>query len=143
MNTTNNILPRTEQFAFLNQIYKIFDFNSTRISHAPPKVHFANERTFLHWMQFVTITGALSVGLLNFGDYYSSIAGVVFTIATVILMFYALIVYLDRARRLEAREKTSFEDYTGILLATGLVFGCVGLNLGLKLVENKFKVKMF
>jgi uncharacterized membrane protein YidH (DUF202 family) len=31
------------------------------------KGHFANERTFLHWISLCLILGAVSVSLLNFG----------------------------------------------------------------------------
>ncbi|KAF7188960.1 Vacuolar transporter chaperone 1, partial [Pseudocercospora fuligena] len=33
-----------------------------------PKVFFANERTFLSWLNFTVILGGLAMGLLNFGD---------------------------------------------------------------------------
>ncbi|CAI7259702.1 CGH_3_collapsed_G0015120.mRNA.1.CDS.1 [Saccharomyces cerevisiae] len=33
-----------------------------------PKVFFANERTFLSWLNFTVMLGGLGVGLLNFGD---------------------------------------------------------------------------
>lgn len=33
-----------------------------------PKVSFANERTFLSWLNFTVVLGGLAVGLLNFGD---------------------------------------------------------------------------
>jgi uncharacterized membrane protein YidH (DUF202 family) len=32
-----------------------------------PKVFFANERTFLSWLNFTVILGGLAIGLLNFG----------------------------------------------------------------------------
>ena len=45
-----------------------------------PKVFFANERTFLSWLHFVTVLGGLSVGLLNFGDGVGRTSGIIFTI---------------------------------------------------------------
>ncbi|KAJ3029792.1 UNVERIFIED_CONTAM: vacuolar transporter chaperone [Siphonaria sp. JEL0065] len=39
-----------------------------------PKVYFANERTFLTWLQFVISLCAVALGLLNFGDKVGQIA---------------------------------------------------------------------
>ncbi|CAH1760470.1 9572_t:CDS:2 [Entrophospora sp. SA101] len=46
-----------------------------------PKVFFANERTFLSWLQFTVVLGGLAIGLLNFGDdKVARISGAVFTL---------------------------------------------------------------
>eukprot|EP00834_Sanchytrium_tribonematis_P003100 NODE_111_length_18624_cov_1.285020.p1 type:complete len:600 gc:universal NODE_111_length_18624_cov_1.285020:14648-12849(-) len=52
-----------------------------------PKVFFANERTFLSWLHFVTVLGGLSVGLLNFGDAVGRISGIIFTIVAMGICF--------------------------------------------------------
>ncbi|CAG8813338.1 23695_t:CDS:2, partial [Gigaspora margarita] len=44
-----------------------------------PKVFFANERTFLSWLQFTVILGGLAIGLLNFGDKVGRISAALFT----------------------------------------------------------------
>lgn len=41
---------------------------------------FANERTFLSWLNFTVVLGGLSVGLLNFGDRVGKISAGLFTI---------------------------------------------------------------
>ncbi|KAG0061758.1 GTPase regulator Nrf1, partial [Podila epicladia] len=43
-----------------------------------PKVFFANERTFLSWLNFTVLLGSLSIGLLNFGDRVGRISAGVF-----------------------------------------------------------------
>merc|ERR1712169_155789 len=45
-----------------------------------PKVFFANERTFLSWLNFTVILGGLAVGLLNFGDKVGRISAGLFTL---------------------------------------------------------------
>jgi Domain of unknown function (DUF202) len=68
-----------------------------------PKVFFANERTFLAWLHFLIILGALALGLLNFGDKFSKISGVVLTVIAMFFMFYALYMYLWRAHKIRQR----------------------------------------
>ncbi len=55
-----------------------------------PKVFFANERTFLSWLNFSVILGGLGVGLLNFGDRVGQISAGVFTLVAMAAMLYAL-----------------------------------------------------
>jgi hypothetical protein len=42
-------------------------------------VFFANERTFLSWLQFTVVLGGLALGLLNFGDRAAKISAAGFT----------------------------------------------------------------
>lgn len=44
------------------------------------QVFFANERTFLSWLNFTVILGGLAVGLLNFGDEIGRISAGIFTL---------------------------------------------------------------
>jgi uncharacterized membrane protein YidH (DUF202 family) len=68
-----------------------------------PKVFFANETTFLAWLHSLIILGALALGLLNFGDKFSKVSGVVLTVIAMLFMFYALYMYLWRAYKIRAR----------------------------------------
>ncbi|TQS33016.1 hypothetical protein Golomagni_06654 [Golovinomyces magnicellulatus] len=44
-----------------------------------PKVFFANERTFLSWLNFTVTLSALAAGLLNFGDKIGRISAAMFS----------------------------------------------------------------
>ncbi|KAF9393899.1 vacuolar transporter chaperone [Podila verticillata] len=59
-----------------------------------PKVFFANERTFLNWLQFTVLLGSISLTLLNFGNGMTRVSGAVLTIITLLAMIYALGVFL-------------------------------------------------
>lgn len=56
-----------------------------------PKVLFANERTFLSWLNFTVILGALAIGMLNFGDRPAFISAFLFTLISMITMVYAVL----------------------------------------------------
>ncbi|TPX70694.1 hypothetical protein SpCBS45565_g01587 [Spizellomyces sp. 'palustris'] len=102
-----------------------------------PKVFFANERTFLSWMQLCLVLGGLAVGLLNFGDKVGQSAGVIFGVIAVMIMFYSLIQFWARAERLQHIEKgTAFEDMVGALVLVAVVFLAVGINFGLRFISN-------
>ncbi|KAJ3275284.1 hypothetical protein HDV01_001011 [Terramyces sp. JEL0728] len=95
----------------------IFNFwKSAPKTHAippNPKGFFANERTFLHWLNLILVLGSLGIGLVNFGDTFAQISGLVF----VVVAFYALVQYHIRADLLERKEKgVSYEDMIGALL---------------------------
>ncbi|PVZ99674.1 hypothetical protein BB558_004313 [Smittium angustum] len=69
-----------------------------------PKVFFANERTFLSWLNFSVLLGTISLGLVNFGDKRIRIAGFGFTTVSIIFMVYSLHLYQRRATMILNRE---------------------------------------
>ncbi|KAJ3055052.1 hypothetical protein HK097_011615 [Rhizophlyctis rosea] len=102
-----------------------------------PKGFFANERTFLSWMNLVLVLGALAVGLVNFGDKMAQTAGVIFTVISLGFMFYALLRFWERAERLENKEKSvKFEDMIGSLILVSVVFLAVGVNFALRFINH-------
>jgi hypothetical protein len=55
-----------------------------------PKTFFANERTFLSWLQFCALLLTVSLNLVNFGDAISRIVGGIFMGLAAIIAIYAL-----------------------------------------------------
>ncbi|KAF9360046.1 vacuolar transporter chaperone [Mortierella sp. AD094] len=78
-----------------------------------PKVFFANERTFLSWLNFTVLLGSLAIGLLNFGDRVGRISAGVFTIVAVLVMVYALATFHWRADRIRKRLPGPYDDRFG------------------------------
>ncbi|KAF0514596.1 Vacuolar transporter chaperone 1 [Gigaspora margarita] len=78
-----------------------------------PKVFFANERTFLSWLQFTVILGGLAIGLLNFGDKVGRISAALFTSVAMLVMVYALSLYHWRAAKIRKRESGPYDDRYG------------------------------
>lgn len=77
------------------------------------KVFFANERTFLSWLNFTVILGGLAVGLLNFGDRVGRISAGLFTFVAMGTMLYALVTFHWRAAAIRKRGQGSFDDRFG------------------------------
>merc|ERR1712144_146063 len=74
-----------------------------------PKVFFANERTFLSWLSFTVILGALAIGMLNFGDRPAFISAFLFTGVAMLTMIYALFTYHWRAKSIRVRGQAGFD----------------------------------
>jgi uncharacterized membrane protein YidH (DUF202 family) len=98
-----------------------------------PKVYFANERTFLSWLNFAVVVGALAVGMLNFGDRAAVWSAAVFTLVAVLAMAYALWVFHQRARAIRRRGSAGFDDRRGPYVLTAALFSAVVANFVIRI----------
>ncbi|KAI9301980.1 VTC domain-containing protein [Cunninghamella echinulata] len=104
------------------------------IQKAPPaKSFFANERTFLQWMKFTILLGALAIGLLNFSDDVGKISAGMFTLFSMSVMLYALYLYHVRADRLEKSDSGEYSDTYGPAVMTIVLVVAVCINFYLRL----------
>lgn len=62
-----------------------------------PKVFFANERTFISWLQFCALLLTVALSLLNFGDNTARIVGGIFIGVAAAVAIYALYRFEKRA----------------------------------------------
>jgi uncharacterized membrane protein YidH (DUF202 family) len=94
-----------------------------------PKVFFANERTFLNWLQFSVLLGSISLTLLNFGNYMTRVSGAVLTVITLLAMLYALgIFHIRLSNILSTRADRQFHDRIGPTVLCVFLFGAYFLN---------------
>ncbi|KAF9310912.1 vacuolar transporter chaperone [Podila horticola] len=104
-----------------------------------PKVFFANERTFLSWLQFSVMLGGLALGLLNFGDKISRISAGLFTFVALSFMVYALATYHWRAYKIRNRELGPFDDRIGPTLLCFILLTAMVTNFFLQWDYEKKK----
>ncbi|KAG8629171.1 hypothetical protein KVT40_003036 [Elsinoe batatas] len=98
-----------------------------------PKVNFANERTFLSWLEFSIILGSIAATLLNFGDNVSLASAWAFTIVAFVSLVYSLFIYLWRVDKIRKRRAVSYHDKIGpTVLCFGLL-AAVGVSFGFRL----------
>ncbi|SNX87998.1 probable VTC4 - Vacuolar Transporter Chaperone [Melanopsichium pennsylvanicum] len=105
-----------------------------------PKVYFANERTFLKWLEFNVYLSALAVGLLNFsspGDRAGLIASSIFTVVALIGIAYSGIIFVIRALKIRKRESSNiyFDAYGPTILCAAILLAVV-VNFTLRFTES-------
>ncbi|KAJ1951975.1 GTPase regulator Nrf1, partial [Dipsacomyces acuminosporus] len=82
------------------------------LSVVRPKNYFANERTFISWLQLAVTMGGLGLALLNFGGdgIRIRISAFVFETGALALIVYAYVMFWSRAERLRRGERGSWDD---------------------------------
>lgn len=115
--------------------------NGKRI-HVPvrvePKVYFANERTFLSWLEFSIIIGSIAAALLNFGDTISLYAACGFTIVACAALLYSVAIYWLRVQMIRKRRATVsryYDKWGATALCAGLLAVTLA-NFGLRIRED-------
>jgi uncharacterized membrane protein YidH (DUF202 family) len=102
-----------------------------------PKVFFANERTFLSWLNFTVILGGLAVGLLNFGDKIGQISAGLFTLVAMMAMAYAVVTFHWRAKSIRQRGQGGFDDRFGPTVLAIALFFAVAINFILRMTAGQ------
>eukprot|EP00002_Diphylleia_rotans_P014711 TRINITY_DN2863_c0_g1_i2.p1 TRINITY_DN2863_c0_g1~~TRINITY_DN2863_c0_g1_i2.p1 ORF type:complete len:189 (+),score=42.82 TRINITY_DN2863_c0_g1_i2:67-633(+) len=79
-----------------------------------PKTFFANERTFLSWLNMSLTISILALGLVGFADDLGmQIAGIILLSTGVLFSLYAYFVFVRRAQKIRAREDGPYDDVIG------------------------------
>ena len=111
------------------------------------RVWFANERTFLSWMNMSAILTTFAGGLTVIGEGYATqITGVlILTSSALIFILYAAYMHYHRARNLRKRRVTGFEDRFGTSLIFMVMTTAVLANLVVTLVHsfNRYEIDRF
>jgi uncharacterized membrane protein YidH (DUF202 family) len=104
-----------------------------------PKVYFANERTFLKWLEFSVFLSALAVGLLNFstpGDKSGLVAASFFTIVALCCIAYSGALYMWRALKIRAKESSNvYFDALGPSILCAALLSATIVNFVLRYTE--------
>ncbi|EGO24422.1 hypothetical protein SERLADRAFT_415528 [Serpula lacrymans var. lacrymans S7.9] len=104
-----------------------------------PKVYFANERTFIKWLNFAVLIGSIATTLLNFippDDYVGLISAIMFTVAALLAIAYSAIIFVYRALKLRTRSADGlYYDKFGPTALCVVLFAALATNIGLRLVE--------
>ncbi|KAH7913594.1 VTC domain-containing protein [Hygrophoropsis aurantiaca] len=102
-----------------------------------PKVYFANERTFLKWLNFAVLIGTIATTLLNFippDDPKGLISAALFTFAALLAIAYSAVIFVYRALRLRSRSAEGlYYDKYGPTILCIVLFAALATNIGLRL----------
>ncbi|CAO3629486.1 unnamed protein product [Mucor hiemalis] len=100
-----------------------------------PKQFFANERTFINWLQFSAIILTAALTLLNFGDRITTITGATFFGVSLVIALYAFFRYRYRAYQMSTRPDIRYDDLYGPIGLVVLLVGAMILNFVLRFVH--------
>lgn len=81
-----------------------------------PKAFFANERTFLNWIEFAIYSGGTGAAMVGLGNLHAYAFGVVLIMCTVIFSLYVLYLYHYRAIHIRLRHTVQYDDTVGVIL---------------------------
>jgi uncharacterized membrane protein YidH (DUF202 family) len=95
-----------------------------------PKVFFANERTFLSWVQFAIFLGGIGTAMIGLGDTRASYCGFLLVIVACVFAGYSLRLFYWRANRIRERDPGPYDDKYGpaILVSMfliAIIFSCI------------------
>jgi uncharacterized membrane protein YidH (DUF202 family) len=104
-----------------------------------PKVFFANERTFIAWLQFCALLLTVALNLLNFGDTISRTVGGIFIGLSAGIAIYALYRFEKRAWMISRRMDGRYDDIWGpavlcILLVVALIVSYYTITLYMQIM---------
>lgn len=103
-----------------------------------PKVYFANERTFLSWLEFSIIIGSIAATLLNFGDDISLYSAWGFTFVACAALLYSVVIYYLRVQMIRNRRASIgryYDKWGTTALCAGLL-AATAVNFGLRIRAN-------
>ncbi|KAJ2400095.1 GTPase regulator Nrf1 [Coemansia sp. RSA 2559] len=105
-----------------------------------PKNYFANERTFIGWLQLAVTMGGLGLALLNFGGngVRVRISAFIFETGALMLIVYAYIIFWKRAQRLRRGERGTWDDrFVPVIVVIFFIFA-TAINFGLTFHKKEY-----
>lgn len=109
----------------------------TSIQKIEPKVFFANERTFLHWLHFGVILSTIASGILAFSERSEQVWGQFYALLLLPISLgfciYAVNTFLWRADRIRTRIPTQWADAVGPMYLGCILASILSINFILKL----------
>ena len=119
----------------------------TSVQKIEPKVFFANERTFLHWLHAGVTLYTISAGILAFASETHSVSAHWYAMALLPIALgfclYALHLFLWRAEKIRTRIPGRWDDSRGPLFLGAILAGVLFINFALKCKEiRKYQMTM-
>ena len=126
-------------FCSRNNHYATSIVAPTSIQKIEPKVFFANERTYLHWLHHGVILSSIAASILAFSDESGERWGEIYALILLVISLgfcvYALHVFLWRASQIRSRIPGRWDDPWGPMMLGALLVLVLACNFSTKLHE--------
>jgi len=133
-------------FPFCSGYYNDETFASTSVQKIEPKIFFANERTFLHWLHAGVTLYTIAAGILAFASKTHSVSAHWYAMALLPISLgfcmYSLHLFLWRAEKIRTRIPGRWEDPRGPLLLGSILAGVLFINFVVKCKEIRLYYEM-
>lgn len=124
-------------FAFCSRANNSDILAPTSVQKIEPKVFFANERTYLHWLHHGVILSSIASGILSFSKDTGESWGTWYALALLPISLgfciYALHIFIWRADRIKSRIPGRWDDPIGPVFLAGSVAVVLTVNFLVKL----------
>lgn len=111
----------------------------TSVQKIEPKIFFANERTFLHWLHAGVTLYTIAAGILAFASEIHSVSAHWYAMALLPISLgfclYALHLFLWRAEKIKTRIPGRWDDSRGPLILGSILAGVLFINFVMKCRE--------
>lgn len=97
-----------------------------------PKVYFANERTFLAWLEISILLGTIAGTLINFGGPLALEASVGFFLVAVLGILYSIGIYIWRVYNIRNKRAVRYDDPYGPTAICIALAAATGINFFLQ-----------
>jgi hypothetical protein len=118
----------------------------TSVQKIEPKIFFANERTFLHWLHAGVTLYTIAAGILAFASETDSISAHWYAMALLPIALgfcmYALHLFLWRAEKIRTRIPGRWDDSRGPLMLGSILAGVLFINFIVKCKEIRLYYEM-
>ncbi|KAI4290907.1 hypothetical protein PAPHI01_0181 [Pancytospora philotis] len=98
-----------------------------------PKIHMANERTFLKWIKFAIFLGGVGTTMSSVGDRNAWLCGCVLNLVAVVFCFYAFYLWHWRNSRIYVHDLRPYDDRYGPTLLICMYIAAMAIIVLFKL----------
>lgn len=108
------------EISYDNSSVTIGDRNVVVPVRVEPKAFFANERTFLSWVQFAIFLGGIGTAMVGLGNSHAYICGIMFIVVAGIFAAYSLYLFHIRAGKIRTKDPGPYETVIGPAVIVGI-----------------------
>lgn len=102
-----------------------------------PKAFFANERTFLSWVQFAIFLGGIGTAMVGLGDMHAYICGCMLIVVAGVFAIYSLYLFHYRASKIRVKDPGPYDAVIGPSVLVGIFILVMAMSFVFKFPIKK------
>lgn len=102
-----------------------------------PKAFFANERTFLSWVQFAIFLGGIGTAMIGLGNIHAYLCGLMFIGMATAFALYSLYLFYSRAKKIREKDSSAYDTVVGPAILVGIFILVIMMSFVFKFPIHK------